>query len=85
MTSKTRPPLITLLPDPDNVGEAEYRALHELLDTALEEYPPSEQPQAAIAILVEVRQWAESLIKRINGFEADMQHIARMGKKVRHG
>jgi hypothetical protein len=50
-----------ILPDPDEVGQAEYRLLHELLET-LQESGAVASPDDAIDVLQEVRNWCDSLI-----------------------
>lgn len=49
------------LPDPDNVGQAEYRALYELLEGVDDDMMVT-TPEDAIVVLREVRGWCDSLI-----------------------
>jgi hypothetical protein len=53
-----------ILPAPDEVGQAEYRLLHELLET-LQEGGAVASPDDAIDVLQEVRNWCDSLIDNL--------------------
>jgi hypothetical protein len=52
------------LPDPDNVGQSEYRALHEFLEDCQESGAVA-SPDDAIDALQEVRNWCDSLIDNL--------------------
>jgi len=54
------------MPDPDDVCQSEYRAIHELLDDAVGDLPRDEQVQLALASLQEVKDWCDSLIDKLH-------------------
>lgn len=63
-----RKQLYALLPDPDEMGQAEYRAIHNLLVDAVNEWISSEDEDVtdfAEAIMREVIGWAESVLDKI--------------------
>lgn len=63
-----RKELYALLPDPDEVGTAEYRAIHNLLVDAVNEWISHEDNDVsgfALAVLSEVSEWASKLIDDI--------------------
>lgn len=51
-------PQIKKLPDPKDINQAEYRAIHELLETA-------ESPEQALGILDEFTGWSKTLAHRL--------------------
>jgi hypothetical protein len=51
-------PQIKKLPDPKDIGASEYRAIHEVLETAA-------SPEQAIGILEEFTAWAKDLTYRL--------------------
>jgi hypothetical protein len=60
-------------PDPDEVGQTEYRVIHECLSDALasqDDDDPDESPsQMMLSILGEFRTWAEELITLIHQYD----------------
>jgi len=52
------------LPDPDVVGQSEYRAIWELLESIEDEHGATEVPNA-ISILKEIQEWCVSLTSTI--------------------
>lgn len=56
------------LPLPDNIGAAEYRALHELLADLDSDDLDGNDLDAVAVTLTEVRGWAEDIEKRLAAF-----------------
>jgi hypothetical protein len=57
------------MPDPDVVGQSEYRALHDLLESVADSGSMSggtiDDPSEAVAVLEEVKYWCDSLIEKL--------------------
>lgn len=49
------------LPDPDNVGQMEYRAIHDHIKEVLDDCPEEEQFDLAVSMLEEFESWAKEL------------------------
>ena len=58
--------LRSVFPNPDNVCQSEYRAMHNCIADGLEEVEPPERIVMARAMLEEFKEWAESLLDRMN-------------------
>jgi hypothetical protein len=57
------------LPDPNAVGQSEYRALYELLESIADSGSMSggtvDDHSEAVAVLEEVKAWCDSLIEKL--------------------
>jgi hypothetical protein len=57
------------MPDPDAVGQSEYRALYDLLESVADGGSASTSTVAdhgeAVAVLEEVKSWCDSLIDKL--------------------
>lgn len=65
----TRSELYHLLPDPDVVGQTEYRILHDCLVDSVNEWISSESEDIAgfaVAVLSEVSEWTSHLLTLIS-------------------
>jgi hypothetical protein len=51
--------LLENLPDPDLIGQSEYRAVHELLFSVDGPSPEGDPVTLACGVLAEVRDWAD--------------------------
>lgn len=49
------------LPDPDDIGQSEYRAIYEHMKDALEDCPDEDRFGLALAMLDEFKLWADAL------------------------
>lgn len=58
---------IDLLPDPDTVGQCEYRTIHQALKDTLEDCPKEERMELAINMLDEFEGWAKELKEKLGG------------------
>lgn len=58
---------ISVLEDPDDIGQSEYRAIIDCLRDALEDAPEEDRLGLAIGMLDEFEHWAGSLKKRLKG------------------
>lgn len=56
---------IDLLPDPDHVGQMEYRAIHTHMKEVLDDCPEEEQMELAIGMLDEFEDWAKELKEKL--------------------
>jgi hypothetical protein len=56
---------VELLPNPDDVGQSEYRAIYEHLKDTLDDCPQSERMDLAIAMLCEFEEWARHIKGRL--------------------
>ena len=54
--------LKVVFPDPDKVGQSEYRAIYECIADGLADTPPEEQVQMAHSMLEEFHNWAHSIL-----------------------
>ena len=52
---------IEFLPIPDDVGQSEYRYIHQCLSDQLPDCPEEERFELAVAILEEFEEWAKHL------------------------
>lgn len=48
--------------DPDDIGQSEYRAIHEVCDDV---YQEQQSDEAVRLTLVEIKEWAESLLNEV--------------------
>lgn len=48
-------------PDPDNVGQMEYRAIHDHIKEVLDDCPEEERFDLAVSMLDEFEWWAKEL------------------------
>lgn len=48
-------------PDPDNVCQMEYRAIHTHMKEVLDDCPEDERFELALSMLEEFKSWAENL------------------------
>lgn len=65
----TRSELYRLLPDPDAVGQTEYRVLHDCLVDSVNEWISSESEDITgfvVAVLSEVSEWTSHLLTLIS-------------------
>jgi hypothetical protein len=57
------------MPDPDSVGQSEYRALYDLLESIADHGSMSDSNvddhSEAVAVLEEVKYWCDSLIEKL--------------------
>jgi hypothetical protein len=57
------------MPDPDSVGQSEYRALYDLLESIADSGSMSggtvDDHSEAVAVLEEVKAWCDSLIDKL--------------------
>ena len=56
---------IELLPNPDDIGQMEYRAIHTHMKEVLDDCPEDEQMSLALGILKEFKGWAKSMRKTL--------------------
>lgn len=56
---------IELLPNPDDIGQMEYRAIHMHMKEVLDDCPEEERMSLAMGILEEFEGWAESMRKTL--------------------
>lgn len=52
-------------PDPDNVGQMEYRAIHDHIKEVLDDCPEEERFELAIGMLEEFEGWAKELREKL--------------------
>lgn len=52
-------------PDPDTVGQSEYRAIHTCIGDALDDCPEEERMDLALGMLKEFKAWAKSMRKTL--------------------
>lgn len=63
-----RKELFALLPNPDVIGASEYRAIHNILVDAVNEWITREDEDVfgfALAVLSEINEWSSKLIDTI--------------------
>lgn len=53
--------IMKCFPDPDEVGQSEYRAIHDCLKDTLEDCPKKERFDLAMSMLDEFELWAKSM------------------------
>lgn len=58
--SDTKDPM-NFLPDPDDIGQSEYRVIYEHMKDTLDDCPEEEQFDLALAMLGEFKLWADAL------------------------
>lgn len=58
---------IRLLPDPDKIGQCEYRVIYDALKDTLEDCPKEERMELAIAMLDEFEGWAKDIREKLTG------------------
>jgi hypothetical protein len=56
---------LDLLPNPDEIGQSEYRYIHQCLFDVLPDCPKEERLELAVAILDEFEGWAKHLKEKI--------------------
>jgi hypothetical protein len=56
---------IELLPNPDDIGQMEYRAIHTHMKEVLDDCPQEERMELALGILKEFKGWAKSMKKTL--------------------
>ena len=56
---------IELLPNPDDIGQMEYRAIHTHMKEVLDDCPQEERMELALGILKEFKGWAKSMRKTL--------------------
>ena len=56
--------ILEVFPDPDEVGQAEYRAIYDCIADALADTPPQQQAQLVQSMLTEFRAWAQKMLER---------------------
>ena len=54
-----------VFPNPDNIGDSQYRAIYETLDGAMEDCVPADREDLIRTILEEFKEWSESLLRRL--------------------
>ena len=54
-----------VFPNPDNIGDSQYRAIYETLDGAMEDCEPADREDLIRTILEEFKDWSESLLWRM--------------------
>jgi len=54
-----------VFPNPDNIGDSQYRAIYETLDGAMEDCEPADREALIRTILGEFKEWSESLLRRM--------------------
>lgn len=52
---------VELLPNPDDIGNSEYRAIYDSLKSTLDDCPEEERFNLAIAMLDEFEFWAKDI------------------------
>jgi len=52
-------------PDPDEIGQMEYRAIHTHMKEVLDDCPEEERMSLALGILKEFKGWAKSMRKTL--------------------
>lgn len=57
-------------PDPDRVGQSEYRCLHDLLEEVMPTLGEEDAADHAVAILEEVKDWCDDLIAKLKSTAA---------------
>lgn len=60
---------IELLPDPDDVGQSEYRTIYETLRDTLRDCPEEERFDLAVSMLDEFEWWAKDIKSRLASSE----------------
>ena len=54
-----------LFPDPDDIGQMEYRAIHTHMKEVLDDCPEEERMSLALGILKEFKGWSKSMKKTL--------------------
>lgn len=66
-----------LLLNPEEVGQSEYRAIHDCIKDGLEDVPDGEKMDLAMAMLKELKGWAKSMRKTLK--KASSKKASRKG------
>ena len=72
-----------VFPNPDNIGDSQYRAIYETLDGAMEDCEPADREALIRTILEEFKEWSESLLRRLGakvGLDRDELNAMRANK-----
>lgn len=56
---------VELLPNPDDIGQCEYRTIYESIRDTLNDAPEDERMEIALSMLDEFKMWAKDMKKTL--------------------
>jgi hypothetical protein len=59
------------LPNPDTVGQSEYRCLHDFLEESLGALGEENEVENAISLLDEIKDWCDDLQRKLRDIHAN--------------